>query len=33
MGVEGGLKESDTNDKYSHMQKQMTGCVTTIDKW
>ena len=28
-----GQKESDTNDKYSHMQKQMTGCVTTIDKW
>lgn len=28
MGVEGGLKESDTNDKYSHMQKQMTACAS-----
>ena len=26
-------KESDTNDKYSHMQKQMTGCAAVIDQW
>ena len=26
-------KESDTNDKYSHMQKQMTASTHNIDQW
>ncbi len=31
MGVEAGSqKKADINDKYSHRQKQMTGCAESI---